>query len=43
MASETPLFMTRIECPICKTVNELETVQELRDRRGAIIEFVYCR
>jgi len=27
MASDSPFFFTRIECPICKTVNEFETVK----------------
>jgi len=33
MANESPFFTSRIECPICKTVNELETV-----RVGAYVE-----
>jgi uncharacterized protein (DUF2225 family) len=27
MSNESPFFLTKIECPICKTVNEFETVR----------------
>lgn len=27
MALESPLFLTRLECPICGTVNEIETIR----------------
>ncbi|MFH2036174.1 MAG: DUF2225 domain-containing protein [Candidatus Zixiibacteriota bacterium] len=27
MTSETPVFLTKIECPICKTINEFETIK----------------
>lgn len=27
MKSEVPVFMTRVECPVCKTVNEYETIK----------------
>ncbi len=27
MTSESPLFLTKIECPICKTLNEYETIR----------------
>ncbi|UCD62822.1 MAG: DUF2225 domain-containing protein [Candidatus Zixiibacteriota bacterium] len=27
MSSESPFFLSKIECPICKTVNEFETVR----------------
>ncbi|MCX6827513.1 MAG: DUF2225 domain-containing protein [candidate division Zixibacteria bacterium] len=27
MASESPFFLTKIECPICKTINEFETIR----------------
>ena len=27
MAKDSPVFLTRVECPICKTVNEFETVK----------------
>ncbi len=27
MANENPFFITRIECPICKTINEFETIR----------------
>ncbi len=33
MASETPVFLTKVECPICKTINEYETL-----RMGAYTE-----
>jgi len=33
MASETPFFLSKVECPICKTINEFETV-----RMGAYVE-----
>ncbi|MFQ5498871.1 MAG: DUF2225 domain-containing protein [Candidatus Zixiibacteriota bacterium] len=33
MADDTPFYYTKVECPICKTVNEYETV-----RVGAYIE-----
>ena len=33
MSNESPFYLTRIECPICKTVNEFETV-----RVGAYVE-----
>lgn len=27
MAGETPFFLSKVECPICKTINEFETVK----------------
>ncbi|HWR83619.1 MAG TPA: DUF2225 domain-containing protein [Candidatus Deferrimicrobium sp.] len=33
MPSDSPFFLTRVECPICRTVNEFETV-----RMGAYVE-----
>lgn len=33
MANDNPFFLTRLECPICKTLNEFETV-----RVGAYVE-----
>ncbi|SYZ74253.1 hypothetical protein TRIP_C60523 [Candidatus Zixiibacteriota bacterium] len=27
MATETPVFLTKVECPICKTINEFETLK----------------
>ena len=27
MTSEVPVFMTRVECPVCKTVNDFETIK----------------
>jgi len=33
MTSETPFFLTKVECPICKTINEYETIKV-----GAYIE-----
>jgi len=33
MVNESPFFLTRVECPICKTINEFETV-----RVGAFLE-----
>lgn len=33
MAQDSPFFITKVECPICKTVNEFETV-----RVGAYVE-----
>jgi tetratricopeptide (TPR) repeat protein len=27
MTSESPFFLTKIECPICKTINEYETIR----------------
>jgi uncharacterized protein (DUF2225 family) len=27
MASESPVFLTKVECPICKTINEFETIR----------------
>ncbi len=33
MANNNPFFLTRVECPICKTINEFETV-----RMGAYVE-----
>lgn len=27
MTSESPFFLTRVECPICKTINEFETIK----------------
>ncbi len=33
MASDSPFFLTKVECPICKTINEYETV-----RMGAYVE-----
>ena len=33
MANESPFYLTRLECPICKTLNEFETV-----RVGAYVE-----
>ncbi len=27
MGTESPFFMTKVECPICKTVNEYETIR----------------
>ena len=33
MPNDSPFFLTKIECPICKTVNEFETVKV-----GAYIE-----
>jgi uncharacterized protein (DUF2225 family) len=27
MKSEVPVFMTKVECPVCKTVNEYETIK----------------
>ncbi len=33
MVTDSPFFLTNVECPICKTVNEFETV-----RMGAYIE-----
>ncbi len=33
MTSETPVFLTKVECPICKTINEFETIKV-----GAYIE-----
>jgi len=27
MTSEIPVFMTRIECPVCKTINDFETIK----------------
>ncbi|MFH1374797.1 MAG: DUF2225 domain-containing protein [bacterium] len=33
MANDNPFFLTRVECPICKTINEFETV-----RMGAYVE-----
>ncbi len=27
MAEETPFYMTKVECPICKTVNSFETIK----------------
>ncbi len=33
MANEIPVFMTKVECPVCKTINEFETI-----RMGAYTE-----
>ncbi len=33
MSKDSPFFLTRIECPICKTINEFETI-----KMGAYIE-----
>ncbi len=33
MATDSPFFLTKVECPICRTVNEIETV-----RVGAYVE-----
>jgi len=33
MTTETPFFLSKVECPICKTINEYETV-----RVGAYVE-----
>jgi len=33
MPSDSPFFLTRVECPICRTINEFETV-----RMGAYVE-----
>jgi hypothetical protein len=33
MKSEVPVFMTKVECPVCKTINEYETIKV-----GAYIE-----
>ncbi|MDH3891272.1 MAG: DUF2225 domain-containing protein [candidate division Zixibacteria bacterium] len=33
MANDNPFFLTKLECPICKTINEFETV-----RVGAYVE-----
>ncbi|MEW5993425.1 MAG: DUF2225 domain-containing protein [Candidatus Zixiibacteriota bacterium] len=33
MSSDTPFFLTKVECPICRTINEFETV-----RFGAYVE-----
>jgi len=33
MVNESPFFLTRVECPICRTINEFETV-----RVGAYLE-----
>jgi uncharacterized protein (DUF2225 family) len=33
MTSNSPFFLTKVECPICKTINEFETV-----RLGAYVE-----
>ena len=27
MSNEIPVFMTRVECPVCKTVNDFETIK----------------
>jgi uncharacterized protein (DUF2225 family) len=27
MASESPVFLSKVECPICKTINEFETIR----------------
>lgn len=27
MAPESPVFLTKVECPICKTINEFETIR----------------
>ena len=27
MSSESPFFLTKVECPICKTINEYETIK----------------
>lgn len=27
MANETPFFLSKVECPICKTINEFETIK----------------
>jgi len=27
MAAESPFYMTKVECPICKTINEFETIK----------------
>ncbi len=34
MANDSPFYLTRLECPICKTLNEFETV-----RVGAYVEY----
>ena len=33
MTSDSPFFLTKVECPICRTINEFETV-----RLGAYVE-----
>ncbi len=33
MSSETPVFLTKVECPVCKTINEFETIKV-----GAFVE-----
>ncbi|HOD65167.1 MAG TPA: DUF2225 domain-containing protein [candidate division Zixibacteria bacterium] len=33
MASDSPFFLSKVECPICRTINEFETV-----RMGAYVE-----
>jgi uncharacterized protein (DUF2225 family) len=33
MGAEVPVFMTKVECPVCKTVNEYETI-----KMGAYVE-----
>lgn len=33
MASDSPFFLTKVECPICRTINEFETV-----KLGAYVE-----
>ena len=33
MTSDSPFFLTKVECPICRTINEFETV-----RMGAYVE-----
>jgi uncharacterized protein (DUF2225 family) len=27
MSKESPLFLTKVECPVCKTINEFETIK----------------
>jgi hypothetical protein len=27
MSNESPLFLTKVECPVCKTINEFETIK----------------
>ncbi len=27
MSSESPFFLTKVECPVCKTINEFETIK----------------
>ena len=27
MATESPFFLTKVECPVCKTINEFETIK----------------